>query len=56
MTDDDLRMLGHYGEPSIDEQKAGAEAIASRVNGQLGAPSNVVELTVSRKHLFPSLN
>ncbi len=45
MTDDDLRMLGHYGEPSYAEQKQSAEAIASAINTQLGiTPSSVVEL------------
>ncbi|WP_170430678.1 tyrosine-type recombinase/integrase [Ruegeria arenilitoris] len=45
MTDDDLRMLGHYGEPSHEEQKAGADAIASGVNRQFSkTPETVVEL------------
>ena len=49
MTDDDLRMLGHYGQPSHEEQKRSANAIASAVNVQLGTPpSSVVEL--KRKH------
>lgn len=49
MTDDDLRMLGHYGEPSHDEQKRSAEAIASAINFQFGiTPSSVVEL--KRQH------
>lgn len=45
MTDDDLRMLGHYGEPSRDEQKAGAEAIAAAVNSSFpSSPANVVAI------------
>jgi len=49
MTDDDLRMLGHYGAPSFDEQKRSAEAIASAINTQFGiAPSSVIEL--KRQH------
>ena len=49
LTDNDLRMLGHYGEPSFDEQKRGADAIAEAINKQLeDAPCNVVE--IGRKH------
>lgn len=49
MTDDDLRMLGHYGQPSYEEQKRSANAIASAINAQLGAPpSSVVELKRKR--------
>ncbi len=49
MTDDDLRMLGHYGEPSHDEQSRAANAIASAINTQLGVtPSSVVELKRKR--------
>lgn len=49
MTDDDLRMLGHYGEPSHAEQKQSAEAIASAINSQFGiTPSSVIEL--KRQH------
>ena len=49
MTDDDLRMLGHYGEPSYDEQKRSAEAIASAINSQFGiAPSSVIEMKRKR--------
>lgn len=49
LTDNDLRMLGHYGEPSFEEQKRGADAIAEAINKQLqDAPCNVVE--ISRKH------
>lgn len=45
MTDDDLRMLGHYGAPSYDEQKRSAEAIAAAINRLfLEKPSSVVEL------------
>lgn len=45
MTDNDLRMLGHYGEPTMDEQKSAANAIAAAINSRLGmAPSSVVEL------------
>ena len=45
MTDDDLRMLGHYGEPTRAAQKAGAEAIASAINAQFKAvPANVVAI------------
>jgi integrase len=45
MTDSDLRMLGHYGEPSYDEQKRSAEAIAAAINSQFEiTPSSVVEL------------
>ena len=45
MTDDDLRMLGHYGEPSYDEQKRAAEAIAAGINERLGlASSSLIEL------------
>ena len=43
LTDDELRMIGHYGEPSPEEQKAGVDAIASAINGLIGiAPSKVV--------------
>lgn len=49
MTDGDLRMLGHYGEPSHAEQKQSAEAIASAINAQFGiTPSSVVEM--KRRH------
>ncbi|MEP4194611.1 MAG: tyrosine-type recombinase/integrase [Aliishimia sp.] len=49
MTDNDLRMLGHYGQPSHEEQKRSANAIASAINVQLGAPpSSVVELKRKR--------
>jgi hypothetical protein len=49
MTDDDLRMLGHYGEPSHEEQRRAANAIASAINTQLGVtPSSVVELKRKR--------
>jgi integrase len=45
LTGDDLRTVGHYGEPTIDEQRDGANAIASAVNQALGRrPSNVVAL------------
>ena len=45
MTDDDLRMLGHYGEPSHEEQRRAANAIASAINAQLGVtPCSVVEM------------
>lgn len=45
MTGDDLRMVGHYGEPSPNEQRRGAEAIAAAINSQFGiTPSSVVEL------------
>jgi integrase len=49
MTDDDLRMLGHYGEPSHEEQRRSANAIASAINIQLGVtPSTVVALKRKR--------
>jgi len=49
MTDQDLRMLGHYGAPSFDEQKRSAEAIAAAINTQFGiTPSSVIEL--KREH------
>jgi integrase len=45
MTDDDLRMLGHYGEPSIDEQKRSANAIAAAINTQFSKqPSTIIAL------------
>ncbi|PID37292.1 MAG: integrase [Rhodobacterales bacterium] len=45
MTDNDLRMLGHYGEPTYEEQKAAANAIAAAINTRIeAAPSSVVEL------------
>lgn len=45
MTDDDLRMLGHYGEPTQEEQKRSADAIANSINNQFGlSPANVVEI------------
>ncbi len=45
MTDNDLRMLGHYGAPTLKEQKAATEAIAVAINKQFqNVPSNVVEI------------
>lgn len=45
LTGDDLRMVGHYGEPTIDEQRDGANAIAAAVNQALGrGPSRVVAI------------
>ncbi len=45
MTDDDLRMLGHYGEPTREEQKASADAIVASINSRLKRrPANVVEI------------
>jgi hypothetical protein len=45
MTDDDLQMLGHYGEPTREEQKATANAIASHILKRLRrVPTNVVEI------------
>lgn len=45
MTNDDLRMLGHYGEPSTDEQKRSANAIAAAINTQfLKTPASVIEI------------
>lgn len=45
MTDNDLRMLGHYGEPTYEEQKAAANAIAAAISKRIqAAPSSVVEL------------
>lgn len=45
MTDDDLRMLGHYGEPSSDEQKRSANAIAAAINTQiLKTPATVIAM------------
>jgi hypothetical protein len=42
-------MLGHYGQPSHQEQKRSANAIASAINLQLGTPpSSVVELKRKR--------
>lgn len=44
MTDDDLRMLGHYGAPSYDEQKRSAEAIAAAINRLFSeTPATVLE-------------
>jgi len=49
MTDDDLRMLGHYGEPSSDEQKRSANAIAAAINVQFGiTPASVIEIRNGR--------
>nr|WP_302477137.1 tyrosine-type recombinase/integrase [Ruegeria arenilitoris] len=45
MTDNDLRMLGYYGAPTLKEQKAATEAIAAAINKQFqNVPSNVVEI------------
>lgn len=45
MTDNDLRMLGHYGAPTPDEQSRSANAIAAAINAQFGiTPSSIVEL------------
>jgi integrase len=45
MTDDDLRMLGHYGEQTPDKQKRSATAIANSINKKFGlSPANVVEI------------
>lgn len=45
MTDDDLRVLGHYDEPSGDEQRRAANAIAAAINERVGlGSSSVVEL------------
>lgn len=45
MTDDDLRMLGHYGEPTREEQKRAANAIVAAIFSRLGrGPATVVEL------------
>lgn len=49
MTDDDLRMLGHYGEPTRAEQKTSANAIAAYILRNVGeTPANVVELGKAR--------
>ncbi|MFL4471560.1 tyrosine-type recombinase/integrase [Tateyamaria armeniaca] len=48
MTDNDLRMLGHYGEPSWDEQKRAADAIAGAIKSRIGGESNVVSLLEAR--------
>jgi len=45
ITDDDLRMLGHYGEQTPDKQKRSASAIANSINNKFGlSPANVVEI------------
>lgn len=49
MTDDDLRMLGHYGEPSFDEQKRAANAIAKAINTKIKvASASVIEMVPMR--------
>ncbi|WP_240336735.1 site-specific integrase [Tropicibacter sp. Alg240-R139] len=49
MTDNDLRMLGHYGAPTHDEQLRSANSIAAAIIAQFGiTPSSVIEL--KRKH------
>jgi len=38
-------MLGHYGEPTYEEQKAAANSIAAAISKRIqAAPSSVVEL------------
>lgn len=55
MTDDDLQMLGHYGEPTREEQKATANAIASHILKRLRrAPTNVVEIERVTAYLDPA--
>ena len=45
LTDNDLRMLGHYGEPSHEEQKRGATAISEAIGRRIkDVPCSVVEI------------
>ncbi|MDJ0993804.1 MAG: integrase family protein [Dinoroseobacter sp.] len=45
LTASDLRMLGHYGEPTVEEQRRAANAIAARLNTEMGTGSQrVIEL------------